>query len=196
MLAGLDHSRGCRTGLYVELKAPHWHRKQGLDLPAAVLEVLEQSGYSDRPEQVYLQCFDDQTLQQLHRELKTPLPMIQLIGENSWGEDSAVDYDYLRTPTGLDYIASYAQGIGPFLAHIYLGKTASGRAQLSPLVELAQARGLQVHPYTFRRDELPADIGSFEELLDIFLGQAGVDGLFTDFPDLVVEYLNRAEAGG
>jgi glycerophosphoryl diester phosphodiesterase len=196
MLAGLDHSRGCRTGLYVELKAPHWHRKQGLDLPAAVLEVLEQSGYSDRPEQVYLQCFDDQTLQQLHRELKTPLPMIQLIGENSWGEDSQVDYDYLRTPAGLDYIASYAQGIGPFLAHIYLGKTASGRAQLSPLVELAQARGLQVHPYTFRRDELPGDIGSFEELLDIFLGQAGVDGLFTDFPDLVVEYLNRAEAGG
>ena len=195
MIAGLDRSRGCRTGLYVELKSPHWHREQGLDLSSAVLAVLEQTGYLDRPEQVYLQCFDDQTLQQLHSALQTPLPMIQLIGENEWGEDSAVDYDYLRTPAGLDYVATYAQGIGPFIPHIYLGKTASGTAKLSPLVELAQARGLQVHPYTFRRDELPADIGSFEELLDIFICQAGVDGLFTDFPDIVVDYLQRTQTG-
>jgi glycerophosphoryl diester phosphodiesterase len=120
--------------------------------------------------------------------------MIQLIGENGWGEDSAVDYDYLRTPAGLDYVASYAQGIGPFLPHIYLGKTASGEPRLSTLVELAQARGLQVHPYTFRRDELPAGIGSFRELLDIFIRHARVDGLFTDFPDLVTDYLKQVEA--
>jgi glycerophosphoryl diester phosphodiesterase len=194
MLAGLDRSRGCRTGLYVELKSPNWHRSQGLDPAAAVLAVLAQTGYSNRPDQVFLQCFDDQTLRQLRRELKTPLPLIQLIGENSWGEDSAVDYAYLRTAAGLDYVASYAQGIGPFLPHIYLGKSASGSPRLSALVELAQARGLQVHPYTFRRDELPAGIGSFTELLDIFIRQAGVDGLFTDFPDLVVEYLRHALA--
>jgi glycerophosphoryl diester phosphodiesterase len=191
MISGLDHSRGRRTGLYTELKSPNWHRDQGLDLSAAVLQVLDQTGYSDRPDQVYLQCFDDQTLQQLRSLLKTPLPMIQLIGDNSWGEDSAVDYDYLRTPDGLDYIASYAEGIGPFLRHIYLGKTPEGKLELSPLVELAQARGLQVHPYTFRRDELPTGIESFDELLDIFFRQAGVDGLFTDFPDLVVDFLKR-----
>jgi glycerophosphoryl diester phosphodiesterase len=46
-----------------------------------------------------------------------------------------------------------------------------------------------VHPYTLRRDELPAGIASFTELLDIFIGLAGIDGLFTDFPDLVVDYL-------
>ena len=54
--------------------------------------------------------------------------------------------------------------------------------RLSNLVPLAQAAGLQVHPYTFRRDELPADIANFRELLDIFIGQAGIDGLFTDAP--------------
>jgi glycerophosphoryl diester phosphodiesterase len=193
MLAGLDHSRKCQTGLYIELKAPNWHRKEGLDLPGAVLEVLEQTGYLNRPDQVFLQCFDDHTLRQIRQELETPLPMIQLIGENSWGEDSEADYDYLRTPAGLSYVASYAQGIGPFLPHILLGKTASGAARLSDLVELAQARGLLVHPYTFRRDELPPAIESFTELLEIFIHQAGVDGLFTDFPDLVVEYLQTME---
>ena len=194
MLAGLDRSRDCRTGLYIELKSPNWHRKQGLDLAAAVLAVVDTTGYSERPGQVFLQCFDDRTLQQLKQALKTPLPMIQLIGENGWGEDSAVDYEFLRTPAGLDYIAGYAQGIGPHLPHIYLGKSASGEARLSPLVEHAQARGLAVHPYTFRRDELPAGIASFEELLDIFVCMAGVDGLFTDFPDIVVDYLRRAGA--
>lgn len=191
MLAGLDHSRSCRTGLYIELKSPNWHQSQGLDLSSAVLGVLDKTGYSQRPEQVFLQCFDDQTLQQLRGRLKTPLPMIQLIGENSWGEDSAVDYGYLRTPAGLDYVASYAQGIGPFLPHIYLGRSASGAPRLSTLVNDAHTRGLQVHPYTFRRDELPAGIESFTQLLDIFVRQAGVDGLFTDFPDLVNAYLQH-----
>jgi len=191
LIAGLDRSRGCTTGLYVELKAPNWHSSEGHDLSSAILEVLEQTGYWNRPDQVFLQCFDDQTLRQLRQQLKTPLPMIQLIGENSWGEDSAVDYDYLRTEEGLSYVASYAQGIGPYLPHIYLGKSASGSPRLSNLVPLAQARGLQVHPYTFRRDELPAGITDFTELLDIFIGEARVDGLFTDFPDLVFDYLHR-----
>jgi glycerophosphoryl diester phosphodiesterase len=192
LLSGLDRSRGYRTGLYIELKSPNWHRREGLDLAAAVLEVLNQTGYWNLPEQVFLQCFDDQTLCQLRERLRAPLPMIQLIGENSWGEDSEVDYDYLRTPEGLSYIASYAQGIGPFLPHIYLGKTASGSAQLSELVDSAHAHGLQVHPYTFRRDELPEGIETFAELLDIFIHQAGIDGLFTDFPDTVHNYLRAA----
>ena len=194
LLAGLDRSRGVTTGLYIELKSPNWHRSQGLDLSAAILAVLQDSGYWNRPDQVFLQCFDDATLIQLGQQLPVPLPMIQLIGENNWGEDSAVDYDYLRTPAGLSYVASYAQGIGPFLPHIYLGKSSSGSARLSELVPQAQARGLQVHPYTFRRDELPAGIASFNELLDVFIVEAGIDALFTDFPDLVVDYL-RDRAG-
>ena len=191
MLAGLDRSRGQSTGLYIELKSPNWHRREGLDLSAAIVQVLDETGYWNRPEQVFLQCFDDQTLRQLHHDLKAPLPMIQLIGENSWGEDSEVDYDYLRTPKGLSYVASYAQGIGPFVPHIYLGKTAAGDVHLSELVELAHARGLLVHPYTLRRDELPKGIDNFTELLDILIHQAGVDGLFTDFPDIVVDFLRR-----
>jgi glycerophosphoryl diester phosphodiesterase len=192
LLAGLDRSRGCTTGLYIELKSPNWHRREGLDLSSAILAVLDETGYWNRPDQVFLQCFDDQTLCQLRQQLKAPLPLIQLIGENSWGEDSVVDYDYLRTPEGLSYVASYAQGIGPFLPHIYLGKSASGSARLSDLVPLAHARGLLVHPYTLRRDELPAGITSFTELLDIFIGQTEIDGVFTDFPDIVVDYLRHS----
>ena len=46
-------------------------------------------------------------------------------------------------------------------------------------------------PYTFRADpgQLPTYAGSFTELLEQHYFTAGVDGLFTDFPDLAVEFL-------
>ena len=194
LIAGLDHSRGSSTGLYIEFKSPNWHHAQCLDIVGAVMVVLQEKGYADRPEQVFLQCFDDKTLLHLAHTIKTPLPLIQLLGENSWGEDTEADYEYLRTPEGLAYVASYAQGIGPYFKHIYLGKAEGGQVRLSGLVSDAHQRGLAVHPYTFRRDELPPDVNSFEELLDIFIRHAGVDGLFTDFPDMVYEYRQRANA--
>ena len=190
LIAGLDHSRGRSTGLYIELKAPNLHREAGLDMAAIILQVLKSKNYSERSEQVFLQCFDGPTLRYLRNGLRTPLPLIQLIGEKSWGEDTESDYDSLRSPAGLAEIASYAEGIGPWLMQIYQGKDSGGAARLSELVPRARALGLLVHPYTFRRDELPGGISGFDELLDIFIGQVGVDGLFTDFPDTVVHYLS------
>lgn len=188
-IAGLDESTGRTTGLYVELKSPNWHTEQGQDIAVRVLEDLENSGYAGRTDQVYLQCFDNKTLRRLHSDLNTPLPLIQLIGENSWGEDGAVDYTAMRTPAGLAEVASYAAGIGPWLHQIFTGKSDNGEPALTELVRDAHANGLLVHPYTFRRDELPPGITHFEDLLEIFLVDAGVDGLFTDFPDLAVNYI-------
>ena len=128
LIAGLDQSRNRCTGLYVELKAPNLHLKAGMDIAATVMDVLTEKGYANRPEQVFLQCFDPLTLQCLRNDLETPLPLIQLIGENSWGEDTDADYDQLRTPQGLSDIAAYADGIGPWVNHIYLGRDATGGA--------------------------------------------------------------------
>lgn len=194
LIAGLDRSRGRSTGLYVELKGPNLHFDGGMDIATTVLAVLAEKGYDNRPQQVYLQCFDGPTLQRLRHDLETPLPLIQLIGENSWGEDSNSDYDYLRSPAGLAEIATYADGIGPWLEQIYLGKDRHGKVQLSDLAERARTCGLLVHPYTFRRDDLPAGVDDFNELLDIFFKQAGVDGIFTDFPDLAHNYLKQLKA--
>lgn len=190
-IAGLDRSRKKTTGLYVELKAPSWHLDQGYDIAKTILEVLEQTGYAQRKNQVYLQCFDDKALRYLRNTLKTELPLIQLIAENSWGEDSEVDYDYLQTVQGLKEIASYADGIGPWIMQIYRGKSDTGEAITSSLVDDALSNGLEVHPYTFRRDELPAGISTFDELLELFINQVKITGLFTDFPDLVRSFLRQ-----
>ena len=188
-IAGLDRSRNKRTGLYVELKAPHWHLRQGYNIAEAVMDVLEKTGYSQRQDQVFLQCFHDKTLQYLRNTLTTQLPLIQLIGDNSWGEDGAVDYSHMITSAGLDAVAEYADGIGPWINQIYGGKDSSGEPIISTLVEQAHARDLQVHPYTFRRDELPDGIANFDELLSIFINDVGIDGFFTDFPDAAYAFL-------
>jgi glycerophosphoryl diester phosphodiesterase len=42
-----------------------------------------------------------------------------------------------------------------------------------------------------RNDDLPAGIDGIDELLEVLVERAGVDGLFTDHPDRVVEFLKR-----
>ena len=193
LINGLDRSRGRTTGLYVEFKAPDWHRDQGHDLVAAVMAVLKEKGCDTLRDKVFLQCFNDRTLRYLRHEFKTRLPLIQLIGENSWLEDGNVDYDYLKTTEGLADIASYADGIGPWIEQIYLGMNAASEPILSEIASQAHTHELLVHPYTFRSDQLPEGIDSFDRLLAIFIEQVRVDGLFTDFPDRVRDYLDRRD---
>lgn len=189
LLAGLDTSRARRTGLYIELKAPQWHRAQGHDLAAAVVKVLRETGYASRPEQVFLQCFDAATLRKLHAELNPALPLIQLIGENDWGEDGGNDYDAMRTAAGLDAIAGYAAGIGPWIPQL-LAPGADGKLMATHLTALAQERGLLIHPYTLRADDLPPGVADLGALHHLLFDELGVDGAFTDFPDLTRDYID------
>ena len=53
----------------------------------------------------------------------------------------------------------------------------------------AHAQNLQVHPYTFRKDDLPEGVRDFTTLLDIFVNGAGIDGMFTDFSDMALTFL-------
>lgn len=188
---GLNRSRGMSTGLYIEMKASAFHAGVGLDLPAAVLAELEHAGWAERRDGVFLQSFEASVLKRLRHELKTDLPLIQLIGENNWGEDGDADYDYLRSDEGLAEIAGYADGIGPWIMQLYTGRDADGAAQLTDLVARAHAQGLQVHPFTARADQLPPGITDLDELHRVLFDELGVDGLFTDFPDLTRKYLQQ-----
>lgn len=191
LIQGLNQSTGRNAGLYLEFKAPQWHSAQGLDLVGAVLDVLEDAGLDTHPETVYLQCFDDRTLIRLKDDLKVPYPLIQLIAENSWGEDGGVDYTAMQSAEGIARVARYADGIGPWIGQLYRGKDNDGRASAAPLLSHARQHGLLIHPYTFRREQVPPDLKDFDELMSVFLSDFAVDGIFTDFPDLAVEYLEN-----
>lgn len=185
LIQGLNKSTGRNVGIYTEIKAPAWHRKQGKEISKVVLDVLYRYGYRDKTDKAYLQCFDPAETKRIRFELGCTLKLVQLIAENDWDEAPA-DFDQLRTAEGIKEIATYADGVGPWMPHVVHGRDEEGKPALTSLVEDAHKHGLEVHPYTFRADALPDYVTSFEELLRIFFLEAGVDGVFTDFPDQAV----------
>jgi glycerophosphoryl diester phosphodiesterase len=192
LVQGLNKSTGREVGIYVELKAPAWHLREGKDLAKIVVEILERYGYRDQQAAAFIQCFDPATLKRLKFEMNVALPLVQLLGENNWNE-AAVDYERMRTPAGLTEIAAYARGIGPWLHHLVLGKDKAGKLNISSLARDAHALGLLVHPYTFRADEFPDVFASFDEMLRTFFFEIQVDGVFTDFPDRAVKVLQESQ---
>jgi len=87
---------------------------------------------------------------------------------------------------GITKIAEYADGIGPWMPHI-LKPTKGAAPETTNLIALAHQSGLVVHPFTFRKDSLPDYASSFDDLLGKFF-VTGIDGMFTDFPDLAVRF--------
>ncbi len=113
-------------------------------------------------------------------------------------------FGYLTTNAGLREVARYADGIGPWKVYINSTEAAdlngdgevgdengdglvneADRRLIAPtdLVDRAHARGLLVHPYTFRNEQryLASDYGGnpLNEYLHFY--ELGVDGLFSDF---------------
>lgn len=164
----LNRITGCTVGIYPETKDPAFHADAGLPMEEGLLSILAEYGYEGRDALVFIQSFDPANLQEMRFTLGTDLPLVQLI--------SGSQQDLL-TDDGLDLIATYADGIGPSKGLIEADRK---------LVRRAHARGLVVHPYTFRADDVPAAYESFARELRQFYFRYGVDGLFTDHPDQAV----------
>jgi glycerophosphoryl diester phosphodiesterase len=187
---GVNRSAGRTVGVYTEIKHPAWHREQGKDITRIVLDTLARYGYRKRSDNMYLQCFDALELKRIRFELKSDLKLIQLIGENAWNE-SSTDYDAMMTERGIAGVATYADGIGPDISQL-VEWPARGRApQIKPLGRFARANHLKIHPYTLRSDKLPKNAPNVTAVLDVLVKKVKVDGVFTDFTDVVVQYRSR-----
>mgnify|MGYP001813478624 FL=1 len=186
----LVDAHGRDVGIYPEIKRPAWHREQGMDITPQFLRVLDEFGYREHNDHVYVQCFDAAELRRIRHKLGSRLKLVQLIGENSWHE-SVTNYQPLRTLRGLRRLAGTVDAIGPWVNRLYRLRQSDGHIRSSGLTERAHKVGLAVHPYTFRSDDLPPGFASLDDLLSFCTSQLAVDGLFTDFPDRVVDFLRR-----
>ncbi len=186
LIKGLNQARGKNIGIYPEIKAPAFHRAEGQDISKIVIDLLAKHGYSTKEDAVYLQCFDWNETQRIRNELGYKGKLVQLIAENDWNESPNVNFDALRTKEGLSSIAKIADGIGPWIPHLI-----SPTGQSNDLVKNVHALGMKIHPYTLRADALPEWAKEHDAVLETVLFKAGADGIFTDFPDLAVKYLQH-----
>ena len=177
LIQGLNKSTGKNIGIYPEIKEPVFHKNEGKDISKIVLKVLTDYGYKDKNDKCILQCFNVDELKRIRFQLKSELFLVQLI-------------EFKEDEKRLEEFSKYADGIGPWIQQIIKGKDENGKWQFSKLVSNAHHYNLKVHAYTFRADEL-GDFKTFEELLSTALFEANIDGVFTDFPDKAVNFINK-----
>jgi glycerophosphoryl diester phosphodiesterase len=200
MVQALERPRGGRRiGIYPETKHPTYFRSIDLPLEGTLLRTLDRWGYRGSEAPVFIQSFEAANLQALRQE--TDLPLVQLIDAEGAPYDVVArggkrTYADMVTAEGLRELSPYANAIGVD-KHLVIPRDA-GNAMLPPtrLLQLAHAAGLAVHVWTLRAENHflprecqsssnPAEVGRLHEEAAAFL-RAGIDGLFTDHPDVGV----------
>lgn len=169
----LGRTLGRPIGVYPETKHPTYFRSIGLPLEEKLVASLQKAGWNRREAPVFIQSFESGNLRELRK--KTSVRIVQLV--TSAGQVDA---------GGLKAIAAYADGVGAEKRLVV--PVASDGSLLPPtdLVARAHAAGLLVHVWTLRADKefLPAGYKGRAEAEFEQFAKLGVDGVFTDFPDL------------
>ncbi|HEY0682590.1 MAG TPA: glycerophosphodiester phosphodiesterase [Steroidobacter sp.] len=200
---------GRPVGLYIELKNPNYHASIGLPMERKLVEALAANDLNRRDAPVFLQSFWPQALQSLRQlspvrcvflinSVSPPAEILKANGIAAWSD--------VYSPEGMRKIASFADGVGPEL-DLLLPRDHEGRLTApTKFVTDAHTAGLVVHPWSVSAENpaLPTDLrrgNSSASGYQAKLGDAekyfralfalGVDGIFTDYPDIAVRARRR-----
>jgi glycerophosphoryl diester phosphodiesterase len=147
--------------VYPEAKSPAYHALIGhADMAEKILATLQRHGMAAKGSPVFIQSFEPDFVKKI--EPMTDLPVVMLVADKA-GLDAA-----LAKPG-----APFWQGLGPSLGMLF---DKDGKS--TGVVEAAHAKGIVVHPWTFR-DDVPAN-APIEDVMKKYLA-LGIDGFFTDF---------------
>ncbi|MEV6637521.1 glycerophosphodiester phosphodiesterase [Actinoplanes sp. NPDC051470] len=190
----LSRELGREIGVFPETKHPTYFRALGLSLEAPLVRALRNHNLDRAGAPVYIQSFEAGNLIDLRRVHKVKAPLTFLTGATGGPFGDSTTYAEYLTPTGLAGLSRWIDGIGPEKTQVI--PSTSADATPTPLAANAHAAGLNVIPYTFRAENqfLPphlrvgTDPNAFGKAIDeqIRFWRAGVDGLFTDMPDVGV----------
>ena len=192
-----ERETGRTIGVAPETKHPTYFDAIGLSTEEPMLRTLERFHLDDKGDKVLIQSFEIGNLQQL--DTMTDLPLEQLVDSSgapydkvAAGDDTT--YADMTTPAGLEKVARYADWLGPN-KDLVLPRDPSTGATTRPsdLVDDAHRAGMHVVIWTlreenqfmatnFRRGTDPNAHGDMAAEIHAFL-DAGVDALFSDFPD-------------
>ncbi|KAL7192259.1 hypothetical protein ACSBR2_024156 [Camellia fascicularis] len=188
----LDASRV--VGIYPEIKNPvfinqHVKWPGGKRFEDKFVEMLKKYGYKGSymskdwlRQPALIQSFAPTSL--IYVSNQTDLPKIFLIDDVTVPtQDTNQSYWEITSDAYLDYIKEYVVGIGPWkdtvvpVVNNYLQTP-------TDLVTRAHAHDLQVHPYTYRNENMFLHYNFSQDPYieyEYWINKIGVDGLFTDF---------------
>ena len=194
---------GRPIGVYPETKHPtyfaaHTTANNLQRMEDRLLQTLHANYGNVANAPVYIQSFEVGNLQ--YMGALTNLRVVQLLSSGGRPYDFTVSgdtrtYADLATPGGLDFINDYAQGVGAN-TNLMIPLIGGNLGTPTTLVADAHAKGLEVHGWTFRAENVflpnnfdigadPAALGNMAGQVNAFLA-LGMDGFFTDHPDIGV----------
>jgi glycerophosphoryl diester phosphodiesterase len=175
--ARLSKEKGREIGVYPETKHPTYFAGINLPLEEPLAAALKAAKLDRADAPVFLQSFEASSLQKLAGLVKPPRILLL---------DGPGD---ATTDAGLTAVAAYAQGIGPGKQMIVPVDANGQTGEPTDLIVRAHRAGLKVHPYTFRPEPqfLPASYGGDPAKEYCQFARLGIDGLFTDTPDLALK---------
>ena len=188
-----------RIGVYPETKHPSYFNTLGLAMEAPLVAALGRWEFAGSDAPVFVQSFEVGNLIALRTMTEVPLvQLVEAVGQpyDFTAAGEARSYADLMTPAGLVEVARYANAIGVDKTLIIPRNADDSLGRPSKLVSDAHAQGLAVHGWTFRAENyfLPrrfrsssarARRGNLAAELNAYFA-TGMDGFFTDQPDLGV----------
>ena len=160
----MGRERGRDVGVYPETKHPTYFRSIGLPLEEPLLASLAGYGWNRADAPVFIQSFEPRNLQALRT--KTAVRLVQLTSNAG-----------MTSRIALNQIRRYADGVG-----------VEKQLVEADFVQRAHRFGLFVHVWTLRADAefLPPEYGGDAAAEVRRFRDLGVDGMFTDQPDITV----------
>ena len=192
----LSRELGREIGVFPETKHPTYFRGIGLDLETPLVRALRANRLDRAGAKVFVQSFEAKNLISLRRDHRLRAPLVFLTGSAGGPFGDPETYAEYLTPAGLRELSRWIDGLGPEKSQIIARNADGTLGTPSRLVADAHAAGLKVIPYTFRAENqfLPAELrvgtdpAAFGKAIDeqITFLRTGIDGVFTDQPDIGV----------
>jgi glycerophosphoryl diester phosphodiesterase len=198
----IDLAKAHNVGVYPELK--HSSYMAGIFGARVFEDKLVATLHANYPNSasapVYIQSFEVGNLQYLNT--RTDIRLVQLLNASGRPYDFVLSGDprtYLDLArpdaNGLHFIKTYADGLG-VNSNLIIPVTGGVMGSPTGLIAAAHGLGLEVHGWTFRAENQflptafdsstdPRELGDMVGYTVLYLKQ-GMDGFFTDHPDLGV----------
>lgn len=191
LVQGLNKSTGRNVGLYVEVKEPAFHEKEGKMIMEAVIDTLSKHGYNKKDGNVILQIFDfDAVKKSRALHWQAPLAMLVDMDGQMLIDDKAV-HKWLLTEEGVKEVSKYASIYAPWFTHLALPTEDGKSYTVAPCLKWARDAGMSVHTWTHRTDSLAPGFASEDAMFATMFKEMKLDGLFSDFPDHPIAWLKK-----
>ncbi|MEO9326232.1 glycerophosphodiester phosphodiesterase [Nocardioides sp. C4-1] len=185
-------------GVAPETKHPTYFDSIGLSLEEPLVRTLERHGEDGKKSDVVIQSFEVSNLKELDHLVDNPL--VQLTSATGGPFDlraQGTTYAQIVSAEGLKGVKRYADWVGPDKSQVLPRDAAGATSTPSDLVRDAHRAGVRVVVYTVRDENqfLPTNyrVGTDPNAKGDVFGEAtayldaGVDGIFGDFPDSIVD---------